>query len=225
MQSISCERLGWIKHKLESRLLGEVLITSVQFSSVTQLCPTLCDPMDCSRPGFPVHHQCPDLAQTHVYWVGDAIQPFHPLSSPSPPALNLFQHQGLFKWVSSLLRWPKYWSFSFSISPSNEHPGLVSFRMDLVDLLAVQGTRKSLLQHCSSKPSILLCSAFFIIQCLHPYTTTWKTIPLTRQTFVGKVMSLLFNMLSRLLTTFLPRSKRLLLSGLQSPSAVILEPR
>ena len=121
------------------------------------------------------------------------------------------------------VRWPKYWSFSFNISPSNEHAGLISFRMDWLDLLAVQGTLKSLLQHHSSTTSILQCSAFFIVQLSHPYMTTGKTIALTRWTFVGKVISLLFNMLSRLLITFLPRSKRLLISWLQSPSAVILD--
>ena len=122
------------------------------------------------------------------------------------------------------IRWPKYWSFNFSISPSNEHPGLISFRMDWLDLLAVQGTFKGLLQHHSSKASILQCSAFFIVQLSHPYMTTEKTIALIRWTFVGKVMSLLFNMLSRLVITFLPSSKHLLTSWLQSPSAVILEP-
>ena len=122
------------------------------------------------------------------------------------------------------IRWPKYWSFSFNISPSNEYSGLISFRMDWLDLLAVQGTLKSLLQHHSSKASILRCSAFFIVQLSHPYMTVGETIALTRRTFGGKVMSLLFNMLSRLVITFLPRSKRLLLSWLQSPSAVILEP-
>ena len=123
------------------------------------------------------------------------------------------------------IRWPKYWSFSFSISPSNEHSGLISFRMDWLDLLAVQGALKSLLQHHSSKASILRRSAFFIVQLSHPYMTTGKTIALTRRIFVDKVMSLLFNMLSRLVITLLPRSKRLLISWLQSPSAVILEPR
>ena len=123
------------------------------------------------------------------------------------------------------MRWPKYWSFSFSIIPSKEIPGLISFRMDWWDLLAVQGTLKSLLQHHSSKAPILRHSAFFTIQLSHPYMTTGKTIALTRQTFVGKVMSLLFNMLSRLITTFLPRSKHLLISWLQAPSAVILEPQ
>ena len=122
------------------------------------------------------------------------------------------------------IRWPKYWSFSFNISPSNEHPGLISFRMDWLDLLAVQGTLKSLLQHHSSKASILWHSALFIVQLSYPHMTTGKTIALTRWTFVCKVMSLLFNMLSRLVITFLPRSKHLLFSWLQSPSAVILEP-
>ena len=123
------------------------------------------------------------------------------------------------------IRWPKYWSFSFNITPSNEHPGLISFRMDWLDLLAAQGTLKSLLQHHSSKASILQCSAFFIVQISHPYMTTGKTIALTRWTFVDKVISLLFNVLSRLVITFLLRSKHLLISWLQSPSAVILEPR
>ena len=124
-----------------------------------------------------------------------------------------------------LMRWPKYWSFSFNISPSNEYSGLISFRMDWLDLLAVQGTLKSLLQHHSSRASILQCSAFFMVQLSHPYVTARETIALTRRTFVGKVMSLLLNKLSRLVITFLPRSKRLLISWLQSPSAVILEPK
>jgi len=129
-----------------------------------------------------------------------------------------------FTYQSEVTKWPKYWSFSFNISLSNEHSGLISFRMDWLDLLAVQGTLKSLLQHHSSKASILWCSAFFIVQLSHPYMTTGKTIALTRWSFVGKVMSLLLNMLSRLVITFLPRSKCLLVSWLQSPSAVILEP-
>ena len=158
-----------------------------QFSSVAQPCPTLCDPMDCSMPGFPVHHQLPEFTQTDVHGVGDAIQPSHPLLSPSPPTFNLSQHQGLFKWVSSLHQVAKYWSFSFNISPTNEHSGLISFRMDWVDLLAVQGTLKSLLQHHSSKASILQHSAFFIVQFSHPYMTTGKTTALTRRSFVGKV--------------------------------------
>ena len=145
----------------------------------------------------------------------------HPLFlSPSIfPSIRVFSNESVL-----CVRWPKYWSFSFYISPPNEHPGLISFRMDWLDLLAVQGTLKSLLQHHSSKASILL-SAFFTVQLSHPYMTTGKTIPLTRWTFVGKVMSLLLNMLSRLVITFLPRSKRLLISWLQSPSAVILEPK
>ena len=136
-----------------------------------------------------------------------------------PPRIRVFSNESNLR-----MRWPKYWSFSLSISPSSEHPGLISFRMDWLDLLAVQGTLKSLLQHHSSKASILQHSAFFTVQLSHLYMTTGKTIALTRRTFVGKVMSLLLNMLSRLATTFLPRSKRLLISWLQSPSAVILEP-
>src|SRR5574341_233762 len=135
----------------------------MQFSSVAQPCMTLCDPMNHSTPGFPVHHQLPEFIQTHVHRVGDAIQPYYPLSSPSPPALNLSQHQGLLNDSALRIRWPKYWSFSFNISPSNEHPGLISFRMDWLDLLAVQGILKSLLQHHSSKASILWCSAFFTV--------------------------------------------------------------
>ena len=196
-----------------------------QFSSVAQWCLTLCDPMNCSMPSLPVHHQLPEFAQTHVHQVGDAIQPSHPLSSPSLPSLNPSQHQSLFQRVSSLHQVAKYWSFSFSISPSKEHKGLISFRMDWLDLLAVQGTLKSLLQHDSSKASILHRSAFFTVQLSHPYMTTGKNIDLTRRSFVGKVMSLLLNMLSRLVITFLPRTERLLISWLQSPSAVILEPK
>ena len=179
--------------------------------------------MNSSTPGLPVHHQLLESTQTHVHQVDDAIQPSHPLSSPSPPTLNLSQHQGLFHWVSFSRQVAKV--FSFNISPSNEYPGLISLRMDWLDLLAVQGTLKNLFQHHSSKASILRCSAFFIVQVSHPYMTTGKTIAFTRQTFDGKVMSLLFNKLSRLVITFFPRSKHLLISGLQSPSAVILEPR
>ena len=338
---------------------------SESVSSVVQLCPNLCNPMECSKPGLPVHHELPKLAQIHVHRVRDAIKPSHPLSSPSPPAFNLSQHQGLFnesvlcirwprvlefqlqhqsfQWISGLIssridlfdllevqgtlksilqvhspsllqdhsskvsilccspffivqlshpyissvqfshsvmsdslqphglqharlpwpsptpggysnsksielvmpsnhlilccprllpssifpsirvfssesalhiRWPKCWSFNFNISPSSEHPGLIFFRMDWLDLLAVQGTLKSLLQHHSSKASILQHSSFFTFQLSHPYMTTGKTIALTRRTFVGKVMSLLFNMLSRLVVPFLPRSKCLLISWL-----------
>ena len=167
-------------------------------------------------PGFPVHHQLPELAQTHVHQASDAIQPSHSLLSPCPPTFNLssirvFSNQSVLH-----VRWPKYWSVSLSVSPSNEFSRLISFRMDWLDLLPVQGTLKSLLQHYSSKASILRRSAF---QLSHPYMTTGKTIALTRETYVGKVMSLLLNMLSRLVITFLPRSKHLLISWLQSPSA------
>ena len=185
-----------------------MMLSSVQSLS----CIWLCNPMDYSMPGFPVHHQILEFTQTHVHWVGDAFQPSHPLLYPSPPAFNLSQHQGIFKWVSSLHQVAKVFL------------GLISFRVDLLDLLAVQGTLKSLPQHHSSKTSILWCSVFFIVQLSHPYMTTGNTIGLTRRTFVGKVMSLLFNMLSRLVITFLPRSKHLLISWLQLPSAVILEP-
>ena len=145
-----------------------------------------------------------------------------PLLLPPPifPSIRVFSNESVL-----CIRWPKYWSFSFSISPSNEYSGLISFRMDWLDLLAVQGTLNSVFQHHSSKASILWCSAFFIVQLSHPYMTTGKTIALTRWTFVGKVMSLLFNMLSRLVIAVLPRSKRLFISWLQLPSAVILEPK
>ena len=142
------------------------------------------------------------------------------LLPPIPPSIRVFSNES-----TLCMRWPKYWSFSFSISPSNEHPGLISFRMDWLDLLAVQGTHKSLLQHHSSKVPALRRSAFFVVQLSHPYMTTGKTIALTRSTFVGKIMSPLFNMLSRLVIAFLPRSKHLLISWLQSPCAVILEPK
>ena len=136
---------------------------SVHFSSVAQSCPTLCDPMKHSTPGLPVHHHILEFTQTHIFRVSDAIQPSHPLSSPSPLALNPSQHQSLFQWVNSLPEWPKYWSFSFSIIPSKEHQGLIFFGMDWLDLLAAQGTLKSLLQYYSSKASILRCSAFFTV--------------------------------------------------------------
>ena len=175
--------------------------------------------MNRSTPGLPVHHQLLESTQIHVHRVGVAIQPSHSLPSPSLPA-PIFPTIRVFSNESALrIRWPKYWSFSFNISPSNEYPGLISFRMDWLDLLAVQGILKSLLQHHSSKASVLGGSAFFLVQLSH--MTTGKTIALTRWTFVGKVMSLLFNMLSRSVITFLPRSKHLLISWLQSSSAVI----
>ena len=153
-----------------------------------------CDPVDCSTPGLLVHHQLPEYTQTHVHWVNDAIQPSNPLSSPSP-TFSLSQHQGLFRWVSSLHQVAKVLEFQLQ-HPSSEYSGLISFRMDWLGLFTVQGTLKSLLQHHSSKASILWCSAFFIVQLSHLYMTTGKTITLTRRTFVGKVMSLLFNKLS-----------------------------
>ena len=178
--------------------------------SCSVICLTLWDPMDCSTPGFPVH------PQLQVYWNSCPLSqwchphPHHlilcrPLLPPSIfPRIRIFSNES-----THHIRWPKYWSFSFSISPSNEYSGLISFRMGWLDLPAVQGTLKSLLQHHSSKASILQCSTFFIVYLSHPYMTTGKTKALTRQTFVVKVMSLLFNMLSRLVITFLPRSKRM----------------
>ena len=177
--------------------------------------------MGCSTPSFPVHHQLLDMLK---FMSMESVMPSnhlilcHPLLLPPSifPSIKVFSNE------SVLIRWPNYWSFS--ISPSNEYSGLTSLRMDWLDLLAVQGTLKSLLQHHSSKASVLWCSGFFMVQLSHPYMTTGKTIALTRWTFVGKVMSLLFNMLSRLVIPFLPRSKCLLISWLQSLSAVILEP-
>ena len=193
------------------------------FSSIAQSCLTLCNPMDCSMPGLPVYHQLPEFTQTHVHWVSDAIQPSHTLLSPSPllsipPSIRVLSNES-----ALCIRWPKYWSFSFNIRPYNEHPGLISFRTDWLDLPAVQGTLKSLIQHHSSKALILWHSAFFIVQFSHPYMTARKTIVLNRWTFVDKVVFLLFNILSRLVITFLPRNKHLLISWVQSPSAVILE--
>ena len=163
-QQIFIKTVGrfWIRPKKQH---WPHMVGSVQLSSVAQSCPTLCDVMDCSTPGFPVHHQLPELAQTHVYRVSDVIQPSYPLSSPSPSAFNLSQHQGLFQWVSSLHHMAQV--FNFSINPSNEYSGLISFRMDWLDLLAVQGTLKSLLQHHSSNASILQPSAFFMVQLSH----------------------------------------------------------
>ena len=197
----------------------------VQFSSVTQSCLILCNHMDLCTPGLPVHHQLRSLPKPMSIVL--VMPSSHLVLCCSLPLLpSVFPSIRVFSNESALcIRWPKYWGFSFSISPSNEHPGLISSRMDWLDLLAVQGTLKSLLQHHSSKASMLLCSAFFIVQLSHPYMTTGKTIALTRWTLIGKVMSLFCNMLSSLAITFLPRSKRLLIPWLQSPSAVILEPK
>ena len=193
-------------------LSGLPLPNPFSFSLVTQPCLTLCN---FSTPVFPVHNQFPELAQTHVHQVSDAIQPSHPLLLPSPLAFSLSLHQGLFQWVSSLHQ--VAWVLEFQLQPQDWCPLGWTF-------LAVQGTVKSLLQHHSSKAWILWCSAFFIVQLSHPYMTTGKTIALTRWNFVNKVMSLCFNMLSRLIMTFLPRSKCLLISWLQPSSAVIWEP-
>ena len=166
-------------------------------------CLTLHDPVHCSRPGLPVPHHLPEFAQTHVHWIGDAIQPSHPLSPSSPSAFSLSKHRGLFQWVRSLHQVVKVLELQYQ--SFQEYSGLISSKIDWFDLLAVQGTLKSL-QHHSSKASILWHSAFFIVQLSHPHMTTGKTIALTKRTFVGKVMSLIFNMLSRLVITFLPRS-------------------
>ena len=184
-----------------------VLSTSVQFSSIAQSCPTLPSPMNHSTPGLPDHLQLLEFTQLMCI---ELVMPFSHLIlcrplillPPIPPSIRVFSNESTLR-----MRWPKFWSFSFSINPSNEHPGLISFRMDWLDLLAVQGTLKSLLQHHSSKTSNLWRSGFFTVQLSHPYMTTGKTIAVTRWTFVGKVISLLFNTLSRLVITFLPRSK------------------
>src|SRR5574341_363737 len=185
---------------------------SAQFSAVAQSCPTLCDPMNCSMPGLPIHHH---LHSSLRLMSIESVMPCSHLIlcrplfllPPIPPSIRVFSNESTLR-----MRWRKYWSFSFSIIPSKEIPGLISFRMYWLDLLAVQGALKSLLQHHSSKASILWCSAFFTVQFSHPYITTGKTIALTKWTFVGKVMSLLFNMLSRLVIIFLPKSKHLLIS-------------
>ena len=181
--------------------------------------------MNCSTPGLPVHHQIWSLLKLmpiELVMPSSHLILCHPLVllSPVPHSITVSSNES-----TLCMRWPKYWTFSFSISPSNEHPGLISFRMDWLDLLAIQGTLKSLLQNHSSKTSIFWHSAFFKVQLSHPYMTTGKTTALTRWTFVGKVMSLLFNMLFRLVIAFLPRSKYLLISWLQPPSSVILEPK
>ena len=200
-----------------------VTCVCIQFSSVAQLCLTLCNSMDCRMPSLSITNSRSLLKLMSI----ESVMPSNHLILCRPllllpsifPSIRILSNESVLR-----IRWPKYWTFSFSISPSNEHPGLISFRMGWLDLLAVQGTLRSLLQHHTSKASIFQHSAFFIVQLSHPYMTNGKTIAVTRRTFVGKVMSPLLNMLSRLVITFLPRSKRLLISWLQSPSAVILEP-
>ena len=176
VSSLFCKGLGSPCYIFQ---LCSYTMKAATVSSVAQLCPTLCDPMNCSTPGLPVHHQLPEFTQTHVHRVGDTIQPSHPLSSPSPPAFIFPSIRAFSNELALRIRWPKYWSFSFNITPYNEHSGLISFRMDLLDLLAVQRTLKSLLQHHSSKASILLHSAISVVLLSHPYMTTGKTIALT----------------------------------------------
>ena len=181
---VAQHQIYWYSGKKGPSIVWWLVISSaiyhLQFSSVTQSCPILCDPMDCSMPGLPVHHQLLEITQTHVHWISDAIQPSH-LCCPLLLLPSIFPSIRVFSNESALhLRWPKYWSFCFSISPTNEHSGLISFRMDWLDLLAIQGTLKSLLQHHTSKALILQCSAFFIVQLSHPYMTTGKTIALTK---------------------------------------------
>ena len=206
-------RMDWldIQGTLKSLLQHHGSKASILWRSVTQLCPSLCDPTDCSMPDKLMSVQSV-MPSNHLIFCC-------PLLPPSIfPSIRVFSNES-----ALCVRWPQYWSFSFKISPSNEYSGLIFFKMDWLDDLAVQGTLKSLLQHHSSKTSILWHSAFFTVQLSHPYMTTGKTIASTGQNFWGKVMSLLFNMLPRLVITVLPRSKCLLISWLQSPSAVILE--
>ena len=220
LDSMDCSLPGFSVQEFSSNKLG-----LVQFFSVAQSGLTLCDPMNCSMPGLPVHTNSRSplkpmsiksvMPSKHLIFCYPLL-----LLIPVPPSIRVFSKES-----TLYMRWPKYWSFSFSISPSNEYPGLISFRRDWLDLLEVQGTLKSLLQNNSSKASILRGSALFTVQLSHPYMTTRKTRALPRWIFVGKIMSLLFNMLSRLVITFLPRSERLLISWLQSPSAVISEPK
>ena len=197
--------------------------TIIFITRIYSACPTLCHPTDHNTSGFPVHQRLPEITQTLVKLKLELVMPSNHLSLCCPllllpsifPSIRVFSNESVY-----CIRWPKYWSFSLSISPSNEYSGLISFKIDWFDLLAGQGTLKSLLQHHSSKALILWHSAFFIVQISHPYMTTGKAIALTRWTFVGKVMSLLFNMLSRLVIAFLAWSKCLLISWLQSPSAL-----
>ena len=205
---------GWWRQSIKDK--GVIVVQLL-------ICVQLHHLMECSTPGFPVLHYLPEFAQTHVHWVDDAIHPSHPVSPPSPPGFNPSQHQGLFRCVGSSHQVATV--LNFQHPSSNEYSRLISFRMDWLNLFAVQGTLKSLLQHHDSKASILWCSTFFMVQLSHPYMTTGKTIALTRWTFVRKVMSLLFNMLSRFVIAFLPRSKCLLISLLQPLSSVILKPR
>ena len=219
----------WLIKPVRSEIkIGEVsrdcLLSWVTCCSVAQLCLTLCDPLDCSPPGFLVPHH---PSRTPKFMSIESVMPSNHLILYYPLLFlpSIFSSIRVFSESAVHVRWPRNWSFSFSISPSSEYSGLISFKIDWFDLHAFQGTLKSLLQHHNSKASILWHSAFFMVQLAHPHMTTGKTIAFTRQTFVGKVMSLLFNMLSTLVITFLPRSNRLLISWLESPSAVIFEPK
>ena len=217
------QRTSTAKNK-EINKLKQLAAAANQFSSVAQLCPTLCDPVGtaaCQASlSFTISQSLLKLMSIESVMPSNHLTLCHPFLPLVFPSIRVFSNESVL-----CIRWSKYWSFSLSISLSKNYSGLVSFWIDWFDLLAVQGTLKSLLQHHSSRAAILPCSAFFIVQLLHPYTTAGKTIALSKQTFVSKVMSLLFNMLSRLVIAFLPRSKCLLISWLQSPSAVILEPK
>ena len=205
MLKLKLQFFGHLMQRADSLEKALMLGDSVQFSHSVMSNSLQPSGLQHARP--PCSSPAPGIYSTHVHWVGGAIHPSHTLSSLSPlpsifPSIRVFSNESVL-----CIRWPKYWTFSFSITPFNEYSGLISFRMNWLDLLAVQGTLNSLLQHHSSKASILWCSAFFIVQLSHPHMTTGKTITLTRWTFVGKVMFLLFNMLSRLVITFLPKSK------------------
>ena len=200
---------------------GDIYVSSVQLLNHVQLFATPCIAARQASLSITNSWSLPKLMSIKLVMPSSHLILCHPLLLPPiPPSIRVFSNESILR-----MRWSKYWSFSFSISPSNEHPGMISFRMDWLDLLAVLGTLKSLLQHHSSKAPILRHSAFFIVHLSHPYMTTGKTIALTRQTFVDKVMHLLFNMLSRLVIILFPRSKHILISWLQSPSAVILAPK
>ena len=218
-----CGYYGWAKLTHKTNYTPERTVSNITIVVQSQSCPTLCDPVDSSTPGFPVLHHLPDLAQTHVRWVGDAIQPSHPLSPLSPPAI-FSSIRVLTSEVALCIRWQKYWHFSSNISASKEYSGLISFKIDWFYFLEVQGLLR-VFPNTTAQEHQFFSAQLSLWSSSHPYMTTGRTIALTRLTFIGKVMSLIFNMLSRLALTFLPRSKHLLISWLQSTSAVILEPK
>ena len=219
MISWKSDSLGSVFSFFKNVFIWSISNKSVQFSSVAESRPTICGPMNCSTPGFSVHHQLLELTQIHVYWVGDAIQPSHPLSSPSPPTLNLSQHQSLFQWVGSSYQVAKVFT-STSVLPKNIQDWFPLGLTDWISLLSKGHSR--IFSNTTVQKHQFFGTQLSLVQLSHPYMTTGKTIALTRWTFVGKVTSLLFNTLSNLVMAFLPRSKRLLISRLQSPSAVIL---